>query len=579
MTSKIIDPSHSTIAYAYNVTGKKSRLAVILLSILIISFNISTAAAQGIDRTSAPKKETPKDNSSKQGIDRTAPKTAPAPQGIDRTAPKTAAQGIDRTASQGIDRTVNVKSTGISREQNTISRGIERSQQLGVQTVGEDTAQARKKVIKKVVHAPAGPEAELAKADKLLEVDRIDQAMEIYKRYLNNDKVGIDAHAGLGYAYIEKEDFESAIKELEFVVDQRPEDEDARLNLGVAYYRNGFIKESLDQYKYVLEHSKATDRAELYYNMGIATARQGTLDEAKDFLKKAIAERKDRYPEAYNNLGLICNAQGNPDEAIVFYKKAIELKNNNYAFAYYNLGEALRIKGGKNNEEAAMNNYKVALKQNDKFAEAYLAIGNLHCINGVKESNNNYLKLAEDNFRLALKVRNNLYPLAHSSLGLTLAKENKIEEAWQHFYLAFEQYDGRCPETLGNFIELIKGEDSFTFQNEQGKADNAGSLISGDKSKFLSELVTRTKRYLSMYEQDLSEDDKEHPIIRYCAGRSYLTADNLDKALEEFTEALALAKDDLKYKDIREDAQHAIEIINKKKADKLNAASKAAPSQ
>ena len=62
-----------------------------------------------------------------------------------------------------------------------------------------------------------------------------------------------------------------------------------------------------------------------HYNLGLALADRGQLDEAIDHYKKAMEIQPD-YAEAHYNLGIALASRGQLDEAIAHYKKAIEIQ-------------------------------------------------------------------------------------------------------------------------------------------------------------------------------------------------------------------------------------------------------------
>ncbi len=91
--------------------------------------------------------------------------------------------------------------------------------------------------------------------------------------------------------------------------------------------------------KYRQAVALSPEQEDLHYNLGIALARQGKVEEAKKHYEKALELFPD-YAEAQNNLGNLLLSQNKMDEAIALFRKAIENSPENASFRN-NLGTAL----------------------------------------------------------------------------------------------------------------------------------------------------------------------------------------------------------------------------------------------
>ena len=91
--------------------------------------------------------------------------------------------------------------------------------------------------------------------------------------------------------------------------------------------------------KYRQAVALSPEQEDLHYNLGIALARQGKVEEAKKHYEKALQLFPD-YAEAQNNLGNLLLSQNKMDEAIALFRKAIENSPENPSFRN-NLGTAL----------------------------------------------------------------------------------------------------------------------------------------------------------------------------------------------------------------------------------------------
>ncbi|KAF0247466.1 MAG: hypothetical protein FD167_3132, partial [bacterium] len=430
--------------------------------------------------------------------------------------------------------------------ESAVSRpGVERSQALGVQQVGEASAQATRRII-----VNTGPEAILAVADKLVDNGEINKAISKYQQIIKDNPNLAGAYAGLGYAYIQTEDFDLAVETLKTAIDKDKNDQEAHLNLGVALYRGGNIDEAIKQYKSLVEGKSPS--AEVYYNLGIAYAHEGEFESALENINTAISKRKNKYPEAYNNLGLIYEAKGEDQKAIDFFKTAVAQQNNNYPLAGYNLARLYLGKANsKESKFEAIKQYKQVTTQKPNFAEAYLDMGNAYIFLTIHSVNT--LVDALKTYQEALRLRDGVYPLAHENIAITYSKMENKEEAFKHYYMAFEQYDGRCPEALQNLVTTINNDALFTISNELLQANNVASLKNKQTKKSneknnketangVDEVFFRTMKNLLNYEA-IDEEKKDNPLVRYCGGRAYAFVGDWYSATNEFISAIELAKE------------------------------------
>ena len=172
-------------------------------------------------------------------------------------------------------------------------------------------------------------------------------------------------------------------------------------------------------------------------------------------LQQALSESSqllERFPNSvilYNIAGA-CNAglmQFNA--AINNYKKALKI-NPYYADAYSNMGNALKDKGDL---EAAIESYKQALKIKPDYAQAYNNMGN-----ALKDKGD--LEAAINSYKQALKIKPD-YAEGHCDLGSALLLLNQNEQALVSYEKAISLKNDLNPAIsgLGNLL-LRKGEHS-----------------------------------------------------------------------------------------------------------------------
>jgi len=149
-------------------------------------------------------------------------------------------------------------------------------------------------------------------------------------------------------------------------------------------------------------------------------------------LQQALSEATqmlERFPNSvvlYNIAGA-CNAGLMQfDAAIINYKKALKI-NPDYADAYSNMGNALKDKGDL---EAAIESYKQALKIKPDYAQAYNNMGN-----ALKDKGD--LDAAIISYKQALKIKPD-YAQAYSNMGNALKSQGDVEAAIDSFKQALK---------------------------------------------------------------------------------------------------------------------------------------------
>lgn len=225
------------------------------------------------------------------------------------------------------------------------------------------------------------------------------------------------------------------------------------LALGFATWeRNNVWKDPLTLWQDCVE--KAPNKARPYNNLGLAYAKQGTLDKAMVNFSKAI-QINPKFADAHNNMGLTYAQQGKLNEAVFHYSEALRLKpnlagvHNNLGLIYYSLGrfdeaikhisDALRIKPKdakahinmgaalylKGDLEAAATHYSKALTLEPGNAEAYNNLGLIYFAQEkIDDAISNYSKAIQSNPD---------YADAYKNMGLAFYSQGKLEKAFESY--------------------------------------------------------------------------------------------------------------------------------------------------
>ena len=137
----------------------------------------------------------------------------------------------------------------------------------------------------------------------------------------------------------------------------------AQYNLGVALADHGRVDEAIGHFREALEIKP--DYAEAHFNLAVAFADRGQVAEAITHYLMAL-EIKPDYARAHYNLGVVLAGRERFDEAISHLQKALEIKPD-YADAHFNLGNALASRG---RFDAAIGHYRKALEIKPDYANA-----------------------------------------------------------------------------------------------------------------------------------------------------------------------------------------------------------------
>jgi len=221
-----------------------------------------------------------------------------------------------------------------------------------------------------------------------------------------------------GYAYIELNEYEQAIKDFNKVIELNP-------NYAEAYYGRGYAYAELNEYERAIEdYSNAIKLnpkfAEAYNNRGLAYVKLNEYERAIKDYDKAIA-LNPAFAEAYYNRGNAYVKLNEYERAIKDYDKAIAL-NPAFAEAYYNRGNAY---AELNEYERAIEDFSNTIKLDPNDAKAYYNRGNAYA------KLNEHERAIEDYDR-TIELNPN-YAKAYNNRGIAYAKLNKHERAIEDF--------------------------------------------------------------------------------------------------------------------------------------------------
>jgi len=268
-----------------------------------------------------------------------------------------------------------------------------------------------------------------------------EKAMKHIKEAIKIAPYYVDAHFNLAAIYNKRGQYDQEFKELKKVLELNPNFLNAYISLGNFYEKIGSNDKAIETYKKAMEIDKKSGAP--HYNIAVLFSKLGLVDVAEDEYKKAISLDPD-LAMAHNNLGNIYFKKRLIKEAIKEYKLAVRHDSKLFE-AYNNLGSALSEIG---KDEEAINFLKIAIKLKKEKYIPHFNLGRIYMkkkmfVNATREFEN-VLKLKPD------------YSEAHTNLGLVFLNLGDREKAKLHFNAAL-RIDPK-DETAIKFLEKLNSK-------------------------------------------------------------------------------------------------------------------------
>ena len=194
-------------------------------------------------------------------------------------------------------------------------------------------------------------------------------------------------------------------------------------NLGIALARDGRVDEATDWYR----RAVATDDgyAAAHYNLGVALLEGDDFETAIDHFDRALAIEPE-FARAHYSSGIARVRQGRIDEAVDHYRQALRIQPHD-ADVHSNLGVALELRGDL---RQAAEHYQAAIERRPDFAEGHYNLGNARLRLGDLEA-------AAGAYATALRLRPD-YAEAHFNLGVARYRQGDVEQAIRQIRAAVE---------------------------------------------------------------------------------------------------------------------------------------------
>src|SRR5258706_2323544 len=269
--------------------------------------------------------------------------------------------------------------------------------------------------------ADAKSEIGFVMGEVLINMQRIDQAGQVYSQILSDNPDFPEVHTRLSFTFLESGDVQDALREAKVALKENPDDAVAHLNAGL----------SLRQMR--------------------------NSDAAKAEFQESIRSKPD-YSLAYMDLGILLDDMKDHDGAIVQFKRAVAL-NPTDANAHFNLGVAF---GDKADYVSAIHEYREVKRLDPSRLDARQNLGSalMHTDPGASISEfRELVALAPD------------FPVCRECLATALYNSGRYSEA-EYEYQAAIAADPSRPgphNGLGLIAEVAKKYDDAVaeFRKEE----------------------------------------------------------------------------------------------------------------
>ena len=215
--------------------------------------------------------------------------------------------------------------------------------------------------------SPEDPRVLLLLGNILLANDETDKAIDSYERAVSGIPEDILSYYNLGLAHLRKGNLESSLQNFKRVI--------AHAERSSSYPNDGLLGGAKGQPSSYLESRSL--RARSYAQIGQIYFEKGRMDEAADYLRKAIRFAPEKSKYLYN-LGIVYLHRQEPEQALMYFQKALGASEKSPQ-VYRSLALAFEK---INREDLAIDSLQKVLLINPGDIEALFRLGDIHHQNG-----------------------------------------------------------------------------------------------------------------------------------------------------------------------------------------------------
>lgn len=292
----------------------------------------------------------------------------------------------------------------------------------------------------------------------------IDGAINAFRQAIVLDPKMWEAHLNLVNMYIQKSEFTQAIEECREVLKIKPGNKDVHLVLGNLLRAQNDLDGAEEELKKALD--SGAEPAMTHNALGLTMLQKGNADGAYEHISKALQIKKN-FPDAHLTLGVVHFKRGDKESALKEFDLAIAQKKEKYPEAH-NAKADILANDGKWKE--AIEEYNKAIKEEPKYAQAYASLGNAYFqLNELSKAKEAYEKAREIN----PSDKNILYGLA-----LMLEKTGDISGAIAEFQNAVMlETDLNMATQIRLHINQLKDQGRYQFS--VGDSKDGGNALPG----------------------------------------------------------------------------------------------------
>ncbi len=211
----------------------------------------------------------------------------------------------------------------------------------------------------------SGDEKKLLDVAKMAHQEgKYDQAISLYRRYLQVNTSDVDAWYFLGVAEMHLKNYAATVEAFQRAVKLLPEDPVLQTCLGDALRLNGDMAASLDCYQ--IAYALNPESAGACNNLGATLQALGRLEEALTAYERAVQLDPKRV-DFINNLGLAYFAVDRFAEALEMHRQAFAVDPTNVS-SLYNQGNTLQR---MHRPQEAVLAYEAAIRLKPDYSDAY----------------------------------------------------------------------------------------------------------------------------------------------------------------------------------------------------------------
>lgn len=164
-------------------------------------------------------------------------------------------------------------------------------------------------------------EAELGEGNKLFEEGKYEEAVDVYKKILEEFPDAYVINKNIGNCFFQQEKYEKAEEYYRKVLEQAPSDKEIILAIGNCYANRGENEKASEWYRKVA--FEKIDDPTVLYNIGTIFFNNSQFEEALEYYKKAVEIQAD-FLDALYQLGLVHLTLGHNQDAINIFENYIK---------------------------------------------------------------------------------------------------------------------------------------------------------------------------------------------------------------------------------------------------------------